>query len=119
MFLAGETYDAYSELSEIVDSAKKSLIIIDPYADKSLLDLLKNAESSIKIISSSKARLSGALILKFNKQYGDKLGLYIAHCYLLWLNYGGRPLLTKNATVQPSPAKKRAVTSTKAFATKN
>ena len=41
IYFAGQIYDAYSKLLDIFNESKKELIIIDPYADKNLLDIIK------------------------------------------------------------------------------
>lgn len=73
LFLPGETYDAYSEIVNILNGTQKEIIIIDAYADKSLLDLVKNVNIEIILITSEKAKLNDTEIVKFNKQYNDKL----------------------------------------------
>ena len=40
IFFNGQIYDAYSLLIEIISKAKKEIIIIDNYVDKTILDLL-------------------------------------------------------------------------------
>lgn len=42
LFYEGQIYDAYSLLLEILNKSKDSIIIIDNYAGKELLDILKN-----------------------------------------------------------------------------
>ncbi len=69
LFLPGETYDAYSEIVDILSDAKEEVIIIDSYADKKLLDFLRNIQAAIILITSDKAKLSAVESRKFNKQY--------------------------------------------------
>ena len=69
LFLPNEEYDSYSYVFNILRNAKKELIIIDSYADISLLDIVRNIDSSIILITSSKSKLSKSEIDKFNKQY--------------------------------------------------
>lgn len=42
IFYEGQIYDAYSLLIDIFNEAKKEIIIIDNYADKSILDMITN-----------------------------------------------------------------------------
>ena len=42
LFYEGQIYDAYSLLLEILNKSKENIIIIDNYAGKELLDILKN-----------------------------------------------------------------------------
>lgn len=66
IFFDGQIYDAYSLLLDILNSAKKEIIIIDNYAGKELLDILK--EIDIKIIIYS-ANMNETLIKKYMNQY--------------------------------------------------
>lgn len=42
IYFNGQIYDAYSKIQEILNEAKKEIIIIDAYAHYTLLDLIKN-----------------------------------------------------------------------------
>lgn len=66
IFFDGQIYDAYSLLLDILNGAKKEIIIIDNYAGKELLDILK--EINVKIIIYS-ANMNETLIKKYMKQY--------------------------------------------------
>lgn len=66
IFFEGELYDAYSILLDILDKAKQEIIIIDNYASKELLDLLKKI--NIKIILVSK-NIDETLKKKYESQY--------------------------------------------------
>ena len=59
-------YDAYSFLLDIFKKAKKELIIIDNYVDKSLLDLICNLNTNVFVISSN---MDEKLIKKYQSQY--------------------------------------------------
>lgn len=69
LFLPGKTYDAYSEIIDILNETQNEVIIVDSYADKTILDFIKNIESNIIVITSSKSKLSNLEIDKFNNQY--------------------------------------------------
>ena len=73
LFLNGEYYDSYSYIHNILKDVKNELFIIDPYADLNLLDIIRDINSKIILIVSSKSNLSEKQINKFNKQYNDKL----------------------------------------------
>ena len=73
LFLNGEYYDSYSYIHNILKDVKNELFIIDPYADLNLLDIIRDINSKIVLIVSSKSNLSEKQINKFNKQYNDKL----------------------------------------------
>ena len=68
IFFEGEIYDAYSLLIDILNRAKKEIIIIDNYAGKELFDILKNIKVSIKIITKN---IDEVLIKKYKKQYNN------------------------------------------------
>ena len=66
LFFEGELYDAYSILLNILNKAKKEIIIIDNYAGKELLDILKDVDKKIIIISKN---IDKILKNKYEKQY--------------------------------------------------
>ncbi len=72
LFLPGETYDAYSSIIHILTKAKEEIVIIDNYADKTILDMIKNMDAYVTVITSKRAKLTSLEVEKFNKQY-DKL----------------------------------------------
>ena len=51
LFFEGDFYDAYSVLLDILNRPRKEIIIIDNYAGKELLDILKDIEKDIVIVS--------------------------------------------------------------------
>ena len=66
IFFDGELYDAYSMFIDLVNRAKKEVIIIDNYAGKELLDILKNIDKRIIIVSNNIKETSK---VKYMKQY--------------------------------------------------
>ena len=64
----GAIYDAYSLLLDILNESKAEIIIIDNYANKDLLDTLKNINKRIIIISKN---IDENLIKKYNNQYSN------------------------------------------------
>ena len=68
MFFEGELYDAYSVLLDIFNSSKEEIIIIDNYAGKELLDMLKTINRKIKIISKN---IDDVLKKKYEQQYNN------------------------------------------------
>ena len=54
IFFDGEIYDAYSKIIDILQKAKEELIIIDGYADKSLLDIIRNINIPVTLITKNK-----------------------------------------------------------------
>ena len=68
IFFNGQIYDAYSLLLDILKSSKKEIIIIDNYAGKELLDILKEIDVNIIIYS---ANMNETLIKKYKSQYSN------------------------------------------------
>lgn len=68
MFFEGEFYDSYSFLFELFNKANKEIIIIDNYAGKELLDILKDIDKKIIIVSKN---ITNTLIDKYSKQYSN------------------------------------------------
>ena len=64
----GRIYDAYSILIDILNSAKAEIIIIDNYANKELLDMLRTINKNIIILSKN---LDSVLLKKYNNQYSN------------------------------------------------
>lgn len=73
------TEQGVAMLATILKS-KTELIIIDSYADSTLLDFIKDMNSKIILVTSSKAKLSNIEIEKFNKQY-NKLNVIINNTF--------------------------------------
>lgn len=57
LFYAGQIYDSYSLLLDIFSNSNESIILIDNYVDKTILDILKKVDKDILIITN-----------KYNKQ---------------------------------------------------
>ena len=51
LFFDGQIYDAYSLLCDILNEARDSIILIDNYLDKSILDILAKIDKRIFIIT--------------------------------------------------------------------
>ena len=65
----GDVYTAYSHVHKVLYDSKLELIIVDPYADLKLLDMISDVDSKIKLITSHKAKLTRIQIDLFNEQY--------------------------------------------------
>ena len=68
IFFEGQIYDAYSLLMDILTSAKNEIIIIDNYAGKELLDILKDVKIVIKLVSKN---FNQELINKYKQEYSN------------------------------------------------
>ncbi len=73
LFFDGQWFDARNFIKSIFETAKKSIVLIDPYADIKALDYLKAKTDGVKVqlFMSSKAKLTQADIGAFHEQYGN------------------------------------------------
>ena len=69
IYFNGQIYDAYSKIQDIFKSATKKLIIIDAYADNTILDIIKRLDIEVIIITKKDNLLTKQDIEKYNKQY--------------------------------------------------
>ena len=76
IYFNGQIYDAYSKILDILKEAKEELIIVDGYADKLLLDLIKNLSVQVVLIVKTKSLLTGTDINKYNSQYSNLKIIY-------------------------------------------
>ncbi len=76
LYLPGQIYDSYSKVLDIFKRSKKELIIIDSYADKSLLDIIKDLKVKVIIITKKNNLLKELDIEKYNKQYDNLKVIY-------------------------------------------
>ena len=70
IFFEGEFYDAYSFLLDIFNKSRNEIIIIDNYAGKKLLDILKNIDRKIIIVSKN---IDEVLKTKYESQYNNTI----------------------------------------------
>ena len=71
IYFNGQIYDAYSKIQEIFKSANNSLVIIDAYADNTILDIIKRLNINVTIITKPNNLLTSQDIEKYNKQYNN------------------------------------------------
>lgn len=71
IFYSGQIFDSYSLIIDIIKSAKQKILLIDNYADSSVLKMLakKNENVEVNLITLPNAHISNLDILKFNNQY--------------------------------------------------
>ncbi len=71
IFFQGQIFDAYVKFEKFIQSAKKSIILIDSYVDLSILERLakKNDSVNVMIYTDPKTKLTVQDIHKFNAQY--------------------------------------------------
>lgn len=71
IFFDGQVFDAYIFASDLIKTAKTSIILIDNYIDEQTLKILSNKQEKVKLtIFTSKLRAKNELALKrFQEQY--------------------------------------------------
>ena len=72
----GQIYDAYSKIIEIFKEAKEELIIIDRYADKQILDMVKSLKVKVILVTKKNSLISDLDLEKYNKQYNNLKVIY-------------------------------------------
>ena len=73
LFFEGHFYDSYSFFLDILNSSKEEIIIIDNYCSKELLDILKDINKKIIIVSKN---IDETLKNKYEKQYNNVTFIY-------------------------------------------
>ena len=68
LFFEGQIYDAYSLMLNIFDKAKESIIIIDNYIDKNILDILSKTNKQVTLITN---KYNYKDYDKYKKQYNN------------------------------------------------
>ena len=68
IFFEGQIYDAYSLMINLFNKSKTSIIIIDNYLDKNILDILSKTQKYIKIIT---GKINEKDIEKYKSQYNN------------------------------------------------
>ena len=76
IYFDGQIYDAYSKIQEIFKEAKKEIIIIDGYADNTILDIIKRLKVNVTIITKPNNLLTKQDVFKYNKQYNNLKVIY-------------------------------------------
>ncbi len=71
IYFNGQEFDAYSRVIDIFKRTKKELIIIDAYADNTVLDIIKRLNIKVIIITRKNKLLTDQDIVKYNKQYNN------------------------------------------------
>ena len=76
IYFNGQIYDAYSKIIDILTDAKKEIILIDNYADKSILDMISKVDKNVVLITKENNLLKEIDIEKYNKQYHNLKIIY-------------------------------------------
>lgn len=71
VFFQGQIFDAYAFFQNIIQKAKKEIILIDGYVDLSVLEQLSKKKSGVQvtIYTDSETKISALDVQKFNSQY--------------------------------------------------
>ncbi len=76
IYFNGQIFDAYSKILEIFKSTTDKLVIVDAYADNTILDIVKRLDINVTIITRSNNLLTKQDIKKYNKQYNNLKVIY-------------------------------------------
>lgn len=73
IFFDGQIFDAFSLMTELIQQADNSIVLIDGYVDVATLNILAKKKDSVKVICYTlpNAKITNQDILKFNAQYPD------------------------------------------------
>lgn len=71
IFFQGQIFDAYAFFQNIIQKAKKEIILIDGYVDLTVLEQFSKKKSGVQvaIYTDSKTKISALDVQKFNSQY--------------------------------------------------
>lgn len=72
IFFAGEVFDAYRHVIDILSRARQSVLLIDGYIDDRVLNLLstKNGEVHVSVLTKAVSPFLATIAQTFNTQYG-------------------------------------------------
>ena len=76
IYFKGQIYDAYAKILEIFNEAKIDLVIVDAYADKTLLDIIKRLRIDVTIIAKPDNFLTEQDVTRYNAQYNNLKVIY-------------------------------------------
>ena len=72
VFFDGQIYDAFSVISNLIQKAKKDIVLVDNYVDITTLDLLSKKQANVSVLICSRlqgCKLTQSEIRNFNIQY--------------------------------------------------
>jgi hypothetical protein len=76
IFYDGQIYDAFEQMKKFVRMAKRELIVIDPYFDDSVLQLIAQKRKGVSVLvvkNPQNRKLHAVDVAKFNAQYANSL----------------------------------------------
>ena len=71
VYFNGKEYDAYSKVLDIFGETKDELIVVDRYTDKTFLDMIRNLDCKVILITCKKSKLTKLDIEKYNQDYNN------------------------------------------------
>ena len=71
IYFNGKEYDAYSKVLDIFGETKDKLIVVDRYTDKTFLDMIRNLDCKVILITCKKSKLTKLDIEKYNQDYNN------------------------------------------------
>jgi hypothetical protein len=71
IFFKGQIYDAFGLIVKIICEARKTLVVIDNYADDTIFDMLSKRKSGVNsvIVTASPGKITQTALSKINAQY--------------------------------------------------
>ena len=68
---ANTEFDSIRQVSRLVESAKSEIVVIDPYADATILDVLSGKKTgvTVRLVCKNRGKPTASEIAKFNRQY--------------------------------------------------
>ena len=76
IYYNGQIFDAYSKIQVLFKKAKRELVVIDSYADNTILDIIKRLSIKVIIITKKDKYITNQDIIKYTKQYHNLLVIY-------------------------------------------
>jgi len=76
IYFYGQIYDAYSKIMGIMSKTKKELIVIDAYVDRSFLDMIRNFNFKVILITKENNKLTKLDISKYREEYNNLTIIY-------------------------------------------
>ena len=76
IYFNGQIYDAYSKIVSIIEGTQRELIIVDNYADITILDMISKINIPVTLITTKNNYLSKIDIEKYKEQYQNLTIIY-------------------------------------------
>lgn len=83
LFFEGQIYDAYSLMLDIFNKSKSSIVIIDNYVDKNILDILSKINKDVTIITNKYKKQYNTVKLIINNTFYDRFIIIDKKCFAI------------------------------------